>query len=77
LRLRKYSNEKIVELIYSSKPENWPEFATPMPPLPQVPKAEAIKIASWINSPATLDSNKTIKSYVISRAAFNMKLPYQ
>ena len=42
---RKYSNEKIVELIYNPKPENWPGFATPMAPMPQVPKDEALKIA--------------------------------
>jgi cytochrome c551/c552 len=47
---RKYSNEKIVELIYAPKPENWPDYATPMAPMPQVPKAEATKIAAWINS---------------------------
>ena len=47
---RKYSNEKIVELIYAPKPENWPDYATPMAPMPQVPKAEAAKIAAWINS---------------------------
>lgn len=47
---RKYTNEKIVELIYAPKPENWPDFATPMAPMPQVPKADAVKIAAWINS---------------------------
>ena len=47
---RGYSNEKIVELIYNPKPENWPDYATPMPPMPQVPKGDALKIASWINS---------------------------
>ncbi len=47
---RKYSNEKIVDLIYNPKPENWPDFATPMAPMPQVPKADAAKIAAWINS---------------------------
>ncbi len=47
---RKYSNEKIIELIYNPKPENWPDYATPMPPMPQVPKDEALKIAKWINS---------------------------
>lgn len=47
---RKYSNEKIVELIYAPKPENWPDYSTPMAPMPQVPKAEAMKIAAWINS---------------------------
>jgi cytochrome c551/c552 len=47
---RKYSNEKIVDLIYHPKPENWPDYATPMPPMPQVTKEDATKIASWINS---------------------------
>ena len=47
---RGYSNEKIVELIYNPKPENWPDYATPMPPMPQVPKGDALKIAAWINS---------------------------
>ena len=47
---RKYSNEKIVDLIYNPKPENWPDFATPMAPMPQVTKGDAAKIASWINS---------------------------
>lgn len=47
---RKYSNEKIVDLIYNPKPENWPDYATPMAAMPQVPKADALKIAAWINS---------------------------
>lgn len=47
---RGYSNEKIVDLIYNPKPENWPDYATPMPPMPQVPREDALKIASWINS---------------------------
>ncbi|MDB5264190.1 MAG: hypothetical protein JWQ14_3473 [Adhaeribacter sp.] len=47
---RKYTNEQIVQLIYNPKPENWPDYATEMPPMPQVPKAEALKIAAWINS---------------------------
>nr|WP_227006202.1 c-type cytochrome [Rufibacter latericius] len=47
---RKYSNQKIVDLIHNPKPENWPTYATPMPPMPQVPKGEALKIAAWINS---------------------------
>ncbi|WP_407654485.1 c-type cytochrome [Catalinimonas niigatensis] len=47
---RKYSNEEIVDLIYNPKPENWPDYATEMPPMPQVPKDEALKIAAWINS---------------------------
>jgi cytochrome c551/c552 len=47
---RKYSDERIVQLIYNPEPKNWPEHETPMPPMPQVPKAEALKIASWINS---------------------------
>jgi cytochrome c551/c552 len=47
---RKYSNEKIVDLIYNPQPKNWPEYATEMAPMPQVPKDEALKIAAWINS---------------------------
>lgn len=47
---RKYSVDKIVELMYNPQPKNWPEYATPMAPMPQVPKEEARKIARWINS---------------------------
>lgn len=47
---RNYSNEKIVELIHTPQPENWPGYATPMPPMPQVPEEDALKIAAWINS---------------------------
>ncbi|WP_254423367.1 c-type cytochrome [Algoriphagus sp. A40] len=47
---RNYSPEKMVELIYNPKPENWPGYATPMAAMPQVPKEEALKIARWINS---------------------------
>jgi cytochrome c551/c552 len=47
---RNYSNEQIVELIYNPKPENWPDYATPMAPMPQVPRTEALKIAAYINS---------------------------
>lgn len=47
---RKYSNEKIVELIHNPQPQNWPDYATEMPPMPQVPVEEALKIAAWINS---------------------------
>ena len=47
---RRYTPRQIVELIYNPKPENWPGYATPMPPMPQVPEEEALKIAAWINS---------------------------
>ncbi|HEY0610883.1 MAG TPA: c-type cytochrome [Chitinophaga sp.] len=47
---RNYSNEKIVSLIYNPQPQNWSGYATEMPPMPNVPKAEALKIAAWINS---------------------------
>ncbi|MFZ4261149.1 c-type cytochrome [Sphingobacterium sp. HJSM2_6] len=47
---RKYSNEKILQLIYNPKPENWPDYATEMPPMPQVSKADGLKIAAYINS---------------------------
>lgn len=47
---RNYSNEKIVELIYSPQPQNWPDYPTEMPPMPHVPKADALKIAEFINT---------------------------
>lgn len=47
---RNYSNEEIVELIHTPKPENWPDYTTPMPPMPHVPTEDALKIAKWINS---------------------------
>jgi len=47
---RKYSNEKIYQLIHNPQPQNWPGYATEMPPMPQVTKADALKIAAWINS---------------------------
>lgn len=47
---RKYTNEQIVELIYNPQPQNWPDYATPMAPMPQVSKENAMKIAMWINS---------------------------
>ncbi|WP_347159853.1 hypothetical protein [Pontibacter chitinilyticus] len=47
---RKYTNQKIVELIHNPNPQNWPDYATEMPPMPQVPKEDALKIAQWINS---------------------------
>jgi cytochrome c551/c552 len=47
---RNYSNEKIVELIHNPQPQNWPDYATAMPPMPQVTREDALKIAAWINS---------------------------
>ena len=47
---RNYSAERIVELIYNPEPQNWPDYSTPMAPMPQVPKEEALKIAKWINT---------------------------
>lgn len=47
---RKYSVNEIMQLIKNPKPEHWPEYSTPMPPMPQVPAADARKIATWIKS---------------------------
>ena len=47
---RKYSVEQLIQLIHNPKPEHWPEYSTPMPPMPQVPEGEARKIAEWIRS---------------------------
>lgn len=47
---RNYTNEKIVELIHNPQPQNWPGYETAMPPMPQVTREDALKIAAWINS---------------------------
>ena len=47
---RKYSNDKIVELIHNPQPQNWPDYPTPMAPMPQVTRADGLKIAAYINS---------------------------
>jgi cytochrome c551/c552 len=47
---RNYSDGEMVDLIYNPQPKNWPEYATPMAPMPQVPRKEALQIAAWINS---------------------------
>jgi cytochrome c551/c552 len=47
---RNYTVDKMVSLIYNPQPQNWPGYSTEMPPMPQVPKEEAKKIAQWINS---------------------------
>ncbi|MDR8389921.1 hypothetical protein NC796_02145 [Aliifodinibius sp. S!AR15-10] len=47
---RNYTEEEMVELIYNPDLSNWPDFATAMPPMTNVPEKEAIKIAEWIIS---------------------------
>ncbi|MEL6588721.1 MAG: hypothetical protein AAFQ68_01495, partial [Bacteroidota bacterium] len=47
---RRYSPERIMQLIYNPEPQNWPDYATPMAPMPQVPRADALAIGRWINS---------------------------
>jgi len=42
-----YAPDRIVKLIYQPEPSNWPGY-TPMPPMTNVPKDEAEKIAKWI-----------------------------
>ena len=46
---KKYSNEKIVDLIYNPVPANWPGYPA-MVAMKQVPKDDAMKLAVWINS---------------------------
>ncbi|MBC8155222.1 MAG: cytochrome C [Bacteroidetes bacterium] len=46
---KKYTNAKIVELIYKPVPSNWPGYP-PMAAMTQVPKEDALKLAVWINS---------------------------
>ena len=47
---RNYSVAQIIALIKNPKPEHWPDYSTPMPPMPQVTAADATKIAQWIIS---------------------------
>ncbi len=47
---RNYTNEEIVKLIHNPQPENWPDYAVAMPPMPQVSREDALKIAAYINS---------------------------
>ncbi len=47
---RQYSIDKILQLIKNPQPKNWPDYATPMAPMPNVPASDARKIAAWINS---------------------------
>lgn len=47
---RNYTAAQIISLIRNPKPENWPSYATPMPPMPQVSTADARNIAAYINS---------------------------
>lgn len=49
MKKKKYKPDQIVKLIYNPKPSNWPGYI-PMAALPSVPKAEALKIATWIAS---------------------------
>ena len=46
---RNYTPDQIVELIYNPKPTNWPGYIA-MAPMKQVPKEDAIKLATWINT---------------------------
>jgi cytochrome c551/c552 len=47
---RNYSVAQIMALIKNPKPEHWPDYSTPMPPMPQVTEPDARKIATWIRS---------------------------
>jgi cytochrome c551/c552 len=47
---RKYTADKIVQLIHNPQPQNWPDYPTPMPPMPQVKREDGLKIAAYINS---------------------------
>ncbi len=46
---KKYSVDRIVELVYKPEPANWPGYP-PMIPMSQVPKEDVVKLAKWINS---------------------------
>ena len=47
---KKYSIEKMVQLMYNPNPQNWPGYAVAMPPMKQVPRADAQRIAAWIKT---------------------------
>lgn len=47
---RKYTIDKMIQLIYNPNPKNWPDYAVAMPPMPQVPKSDARKIVAWIKT---------------------------
>jgi mono/diheme cytochrome c family protein len=47
---KKYTVSQIVALIQKPNPSNWPGYATKMPAMAHVPKAELTQIATWIKS---------------------------
>ncbi|HMP30827.1 MAG TPA: hypothetical protein PKD85_14570 [Saprospiraceae bacterium] len=47
---RKYTDERILQLIYKPEPSNWPDYPAPMVPMTNVKKVDGLKIAAWINS---------------------------
>jgi cytochrome c551/c552 len=47
---RRYSVNQIISLVRNPRKENWPDYETQMPPMPQVPRADLQKIALWIKS---------------------------
>ena len=47
---RRYSLDKLKKLIHNPEPEHWPDYATPMPPMPHIPASDLQKITVWINS---------------------------
>jgi len=47
---KKYSIAQLVQLIQKPNPEHWSGYATRMPSMAHVPKAELTKIAEWIKS---------------------------
>jgi cytochrome c551/c552 len=47
---RKYTVAEMEALIIMPKPENWPDYATPMAPMGHVPRTDIRKLAAWINT---------------------------
>jgi cytochrome c551/c552 len=47
---RKYTVAEMEALIVAPKPENWPDYSTPMAPMGHVPRADIRKLAAWINT---------------------------
>ena len=47
---RKYSVDRMIQLVYTPEPQNWPDYPAPMIGLPHVPKEDLVQIANYINS---------------------------
>ena len=47
---KKYTVKRFTELIYTPEPANWPTYTPAMTALPNAPKTDLKKIATWVNT---------------------------